>query len=270
MIFSKRYGFEKEKTMQIYEMDDDLRTSLLNIIYLHFFKNAVYPKITFLEPIWIKILKKDVSEINHIRSGNQIYNILKREFYDNEWYKIYNIIEFIIQTSGDSKKISLTTDFNEMLEMENSAYRIINGVVVPITDEIEIQEIEQVFKLNDKFKPVKDQVDSALKLLSSKENPDYKNSFKESISAVESLCKIILNDDNISLGNALKKIERDNNLRINPALKEAFRKIYGFASTEVRHGTIEESEIDYDLAKFMVVTCCAFINYLISINKDWI
>ena len=116
MIFSKRYGFEKEKTMQIYEMDDDLRTSLLNIIYLHFFKNAVYPKITFLEPIWIKILKKDVSEINHIRSGNQIYNIVKREFYDNEWYKIYNIIEFIIQTSGDSKKISLTTDFNEMLE----------------------------------------------------------------------------------------------------------------------------------------------------------
>ena len=268
MSFSKRYNFEKEKIIQINDMDNDLRTSLLNIIYLHFFKDQFYPQIDFLVPIWIKILKKDVSELDYLRNAEQKFRILKREFFNNEWYKIYDIIELIIHTSSSSDKISLIKNFNDMLEMENSAYRIINEVVVPITDEIEIQEIEKVFCLDNKFKSVKDQINQALILLSDKKDPDYKNSFKESISAVESLCKIILNEDKISLGQALRKIENDNKYEINGSLKAGFFFFFCFASTEVRHGSIKEDEIDYDLSKFMVVACCALINYLISKNRS--
>lgn len=269
MSFSKRYGFEREKIIQKDEVDEELRISLLNKIYIYFFKNSIYDSLNFMEEIWIDILKKDVSVFEIYMSSNSKFDLLKDEFNNVEWYKIYDIIEIIINYD-QSKKDRLISDFNQILKRENSAYRIIDSQVVMITDEIEIQEIEECLNIDDKFKSVKEQINNSLKLLSDKENPDYKNSFKESISAVESLCKIILGEDNITLGQALRKIENDNNFNINGALRSGFSSIYGFASTEVRHGTIEEREIDYDLAKFMVVACCAFINYLISINKEWI
>lgn len=270
MNFSKRYGFEMEKSIQVYDIDLELRTSLQNIIYLYFFKDNLYRPIDFFEPMWLMILKKDISVIDDFRGNDYKFELFKEEFSILEWFKVYNLIELILETYKSSRKDLLIEDFNSVLKMENSAYRIVNEIVVPITDEIEIKEIEQVFQIEDKFKPVKDQIRNALKLLSDKENPDYKNSFKESISAVESLCKIILGEDNITLGQALRKIENDNNFEINGALKSAFSSIYGFASNEVRHGRIQEDEIDYDLAKFLLVACCAFINYLISINKEWI
>ena len=268
MSFSKRYGFENEKIIQINDIDLELRTSLQNIIYLYFFKDNDYGVIDFFEPMWLMILKKDISILDAYGSNSSKFGLFKKEFSNLEWYKIYDLIELIIATFQSSRKESLIRDFNAVLEIENSAYRVINEIIVPITDEIEIQEIEKVFEIDDKFKSVKDQINQALILLSDKKEPDYKNSFKESISAVESLCKIILGDENIPLGKALRKIENDKRYKINGALKSGFSNIYGFASEEVRHGTTKEDEIDYDLAKFMVVACCAFINYLISKNKN--
>ena len=265
MSFSRRYGFEQAKEIQIYDMDSDLRISLWNVIYKNFNNYAYYtPK--FLEESWMKVFKKDLSKFIIYTSDDQFY-LFKKEFLRTDWNKVYECIEIVMETNEDVNKNILIRDFNTVLEMENSAYRIIENKVIRITDEIEIEEINKVFSNDNKFKPVKDQIENALILLSDKKNPDYKNSFKESISAVESLCRIILNDKKVTLGDALKKIENDNDLEINGALRSAFSSIYGFASNEVRHGTIKESEIDYNLAKFMVVSCSAFINYLISINK---
>ena len=53
---------------------------------------------------------------------------------------------------------------------------------------------------------------------------------------------------------------------IHGALKEAFDHLYGYTSSEegIRHGSIKESEVDFDIAKFMLVSCSAFVNYLVS------
>ena len=266
MSFSKRYGFEQAKEIQINDMDYDLRISLWNVIYRNF-EDYIYYKPKFLEESWMKVFKKDLSKLKVYIPDTQ-FDLFKKEFLKTDWYKVYECIEIIINTNEYVNRTSLIKDFNKELETENSAYRIIENRVIRITDEVEIKEINEVFLIDDKFKPVKDQIENALILLSDKKNPDYKNSFKESISAVESLCRIILNDKKVTLGDALKKIEYDNGLEINGALRSGFSSIYGFASNEVRHGTIKESEIDYNLAKFMVVSCSAFINYLISINKE--
>ena len=44
--------------------------------------------------------------------------------------------------------------FNIALERELSGYRIINGIVTPITNEVEIAEIEQALDQNDATQPV--------------------------------------------------------------------------------------------------------------------
>jgi hypothetical protein len=71
--------------------------------------------------------------------------------------------------------------------------------------------------------------------------------------------------EKVTLGDALKQLEK-RGMRLHPALKEAFLKLYGFASNEagVRHGTSKPSDVDQSLANFMLVTCSAFVNYLIA------
>ena len=53
------------------------------------------------------------------------------------------------------------------------------------------------------------------------------------------------------------------------ALKSAFSSLFGYTSSGdgIRHGSIRQSEADFDIAKFMMVSCSAFINYLIGISS---
>jgi len=95
-------------------------------------------------------------------------------------------------------------------------------------------------------------------------NPDYRNSIKESISAVESLAKILSNNASDTLGSALSKIKKK--LKIHKALEQGFKNIYGYTSDDggIRHALTEESTSDAEDAMFMLVSCSAFINYLIT------
>lgn len=78
--------------------------------------------------------------------------------------------------------------------------------------------------------PVKTHIQTAIDLLSDKINRDYRNSIKESISAVENICRVITKNPKTTLGQALKVVEE--NLQIHGALRSAFDKIYSYASDE--------------------------------------
>ena len=55
-------------------------------------------------------------------------------------------------------------------------------------------------------------------------------------------------------------------LMIHGALKAAFVKLYGYTSDAdgIRHAILDEPNVDFDEAKYMVVVCSAFVNYLAS------
>jgi len=57
-------------------------------------------------------------------------------------------------------------------------------------------------------------------------------------------------------------------LPLNKNLKDAFIQLYHYTSSAegIRHaiGLLEEPNLNFEDAKFMLVTCSAFINYLIS------
>ena len=109
----------------------------------------------------------------------------------------------------------------------------------------------------------------SLDLLADRKNPNYRNSIKESISAVESFCKLITKDDNASLGEALSEIEKEYSLH--GALKSSFSSLYGYTSDAggIRHALIESDvTVEFEEAKFMLVSCSAFINYLKSKVKN--
>ena len=110
----------------------------------------------------------------------------------------------------------------------------------------------------------------SLELYSDRKKPDYENSVKESISSVESMCSIItgLSGGAATLGNTLKKL-KENGVNIHPALENAFKQLYGYTSDSggIRHGSIEFVNVASEDAKYMLVSCSAFVNYL---TEKWI
>ena len=86
----------------------------------------------------------------------------------------------------------------------------------------------------------------------------------KSISAVESMAKEITGKPKATLGEALKVLEVSN--KIHPSLKESFSKLYGYTSDEggIRHAMLSEPNLTAADAKFFLLSCTSFINYLKS------
>ena len=160
---------------------------------------------------------------------------------------------------------SRSKQYNSLLEQEKSGYRLVNGVVAPITNNIEITAIEDATQT--RLSNINQHIQKALILYADLENPDYENSIKESISAVEAMCCHItgLTGANATLGKTIKKIKK-HNINIHSAMENAFSSLYGYASNEggIRHGGINFVNAPAEDAKFMLISCSAFVNYLLE------
>jgi hypothetical protein len=79
--------------------------------------------------------------------------------------------------------------------------------------------------------------------MADRKTPDFRNSIKESISAVEALCIVITDDSKTTLGQALTIIEKVH--KIHPALKKSFTSLYGFTSDSsgIRHALIDQDNL---------------------------
>jgi len=190
-------------------------------------------------------------------------------FQRDPWFEVYNFIEFIflLMARRPDKRITLTTNLNFILERERSGYRVVADIITPITNETELSEIAKISSPSDPFSATSTHIRQSLKLYSDRENPDYRNSVKEAVSAIEATAKVIVGDPKATLGKALAKIEEDHQLH--GAFKEGVSKLYGWTSdaSGIRHALSDVDKIDEADARFMLVSCSAFCNYLISRSK---
>ena len=186
---------------------------------------------------------------------------IRDRYMKSSWESVYDFIEFVAHYPGAEV---LTARFirscNSALEKHVSAYRFVGGTLAPITSEEEIATIECGLSHGEKYKPMVTHLETALARLADRPTPDARNSIKESISAVESVCQIITGDPKATLGKALKQIG------LHSALEGGFSKLYGYTSDAdgIRHAMLESSTVDADDAKFFLVACSAFVNYLIA------
>ena len=84
------------------------------------------------------------------------------------------------------------------------------------------------------------------------------------LSAVESLCNLITGSKKSTLGQALKLLKQK--IEIHQALEKSFSILYGYTSDAdgIRHALLEDTNLDFEDAKFMLVSYSAFVNYLIE------
>ena len=280
LTFSQRMGLvDIRKTVQTDDLDQATRNALWNVISPFFKEWAKYCSVYM--DIWTELYNETfdtypVAAGRYADSEEHFYMFYKKKIVKGAWNECMDLIEFLsqmcfrdkwcIELSNRgfyNKKLPAPEAYNNVFERFMVGYRIIDGQITSITNKEEIAAISESVKNSPNA--VAEQISKAIRFLSDRKKPDYAKSVQCSISAVESLCRILLNNPKPTLGQALKMLE-DKGVNLHGSLKLGFDKLYGFASDSngVRHGSINPSDIDFDLAKFMLVSCSAFVNYLQS------
>lgn len=290
--FSERNRLEPVKfKFQKDEVDQALRVRLWNILDRYywgradqdvFYSHNVLGEIVSnrILPLALKIQERYfIQPIDRMGySWNDYRESIRNRFFSCKWNKIYDFIEFLISTKfvnihnrvwQGNQAISFFDEINQALEREQSAYRLVGEQFAPITDKVEEYAVNSTLSYSNPYAIVHEHIKKAVKLLSDRENPDYRNSIKESISAVEAVCRIITGDTHATLGSALKKLE-EHNIVLHKAFKESMLKMYGYTSDEggIRHCLTDASNVDFADAKYMLVSCSAFCNFLIDKSKE--
>ena len=290
--FSDRNGI-KPLNVEIQLKDFDKRTrnqlgNMVSDLYAKVYENKLYWKNDNIQAFFRFVLGEIYSESIDTRQFYDddemfaiINNTINRDAYDD----VLTLIESIIQYWDRYLKksyfeyynpyngyynISLYEYVNAIFEREYIGYRFVDEIIVPISDTYEVAAIQDA--LNNKYKPVYEHLSKANKFLADRENSDYENSIKESISAVEAICEILtgIKGKEATLGKMLKKIE-ENGIAIHSGLKSAFNTLYGYTSDAngIRHaGDIGGKTSTFEEAKFMLVSCSAFINYLTAVSAN--
>lgn len=274
--FSQRNGYVKVSDVLIRErITEEIQNAIINVYekYCNWctinLRLDFSPSYLIAEAVWCQFFNYQVRNFSSLQA-ECVENFFEAQYH---WYLKLDLLEFIIKVIPQIANRSLCSslhvfeeDINREFQRLGFAYRIVNHLVVDIISDSEIHSIETA--INETNDNVKEHLSAALSLLADRKEPNFRDSIKESISAVESICRDLTGES--TLGQALKKLE-SNGIQINNQLKSAFDKLYAYTNqqdTGIRHALIEDDSVpEYDEALFMLVTCSAFINYLKS-KKD--
>lgn len=224
----------------------------------------------FVEYLYKDIFSKTVRDIpvtwgngyDYDKIFDLIYSVFEQYDYEDVFTFLEGIIKFLTITDkatyyAYNYKKEYIESISRILRNENVNYRIVGDKIADIIDDNQIESIEET--LQNKYKAVVSHYSKAIEQLYKVK--DYDNSIKESISSVESMCQIITGNDKATLGETLKLLKG----KIHPALNGAFDKLYGYTSDAngIRHANgLGEGDSTFEEAKYMLISCSAFINYL--------
>lgn len=271
--FSERIGVvEPVQNIQTDGMSEDLRNSLWNFIHSQF-ESSRYDS-----DHWIRLAKFTAQFFRKFPVDElpfrdfECRKWVKAYFYGLEWYEVYDFIEFLV---ANTRRIisfpqynseRLENIYNGIFSSELSGFRFVAGVLAPISNPVESNAISGALETSsDKgLSGARSHIHTALKLLGRKPNPEYRNSVKESISAVESVVKQLSGSHAQGLSGALAELGKT--LPIHGAMKQGFIRLYGYTSDSdgIRHAILDDPNVGFDEAKYMLVSCSAFVNYLIA------
>lgn len=290
MTFSERHGFEEPKMIQAEEMDDDLKNSIWNVLHKVIFKPGRHifsGKHIFLFPneicidevpiaVWTEFFKETVNSLPI--SSTSIADDVLRRYKEMPWYGPYELVEFVCEyfatnapdVGGRLHGDAFVQKLNSVLEREMSGYRLVGGEITPITDPIEMEAVAEAMK-SSSFSKASQRMREAVRALSDRENPNYRQAMETAWFAVDSCIKEITGVEQGGFAKIMNKLESENEAQHH--FCESIKNLYSFANKAgIRHakGDVEPKNltakqlalINFDNAKFFVVFCSAFMNYL--------
>jgi signal transduction histidine kinase len=271
--FSRRKGYTPPPVQgRLEELSDYTRNRLWDIFYLEIYSAnqiddprggvALFPEMVgFLTRIWREFYHRRIDEYP---GADQLFATFKDDFIALNWHFPFDIFEAIFQFPENLMRDpdEVASQIRNALERENQAYTFVGGRFIERMTPQEVESVETA--LRTPIEAIREHFETALQMLSNRENPDFRNSIKESISAVESACKELTGLKNATLGQALNALHQKRPLHQN--LKNALQQLYSWTSDHggIRHAIKDAENVERADAKFMLVACSAFVNYLMT------
>ena len=250
--------------MQIESLDDRLRTDLWNVLYRSWFEYNANPYPYSLKGLWWHHFGLPIEGYNNRELGQTV----REAIFEGEWFTAYDLLEYIASQTPDHYP-DLVNLLNNVLEVNRAGYRIVAGQVADITDDTELQAIRDT-AAQPPGSPARQHIEKALQLFADRDNPQYANSMKESISAVEAAARDTAGKPSATLGAALDEIAKQPQASMHSALLKGWKNIYGFTSDAggIRHADSADSvPATQELAHYFLVTCSAMVNLLTTLQS---
>ncbi len=277
MLFSQRKGLKPlRKTLQLESVDDDLRNGLWSAVFEVILKKFKGPPDrwgtertphvigsnleSLIRQYWLSLFKAPTDSMPI--TINSAHDQLRKYFFECPWNETYDFLEFTLAYCPAECDDQFRSFCNAILERENSGYRFVQNAITEITSAAEIAGIEEA--LTTPVRGAQQHLAAALTLLADRKNPDYRNSIKESISAVESISRAVTGDSKATLGAALNILQP--RIQMHDAMKKAFSVLYGYTSDEggIRHAMMEKPSLSFSDAKFMLLACSGFVTFVVG------
>lgn len=282
--FAQRFGYTKPAVdLTAESMPDTLRAGLWDAIRLHFmsdisrddgFSGPSYSEDFDIvtDQIWFRFLRKPTD--GKSKNPHSALDVLREKVLSVfVFYEVYSFIEFLAglnfnenEDHGPSLHSKRFIRFcNNVLERERSCFRFVGPSLVMISDQESLLEIEEA-TLRSEADGVRTHIRSAAQKYSSSP-PDYRNSIKEAISAVEAAAFFVTGEKANGLSVPMKKIAET--FGIHQGMRKGFEALYGYSSNKdgIRHAILDEERITQVEARYMLVSCAAFANYLVSLKQ---
>ncbi len=169
----------------------------------------------------------------------------------------FEFIELACHLRGEE----FSNKINNSLKMSGSAYRFIDGKIMPISSPESSDHFMSSYNNVVRFsKASATHLRLGAKCLT---DGDYRGAVRESIHSVESVA-VQIAPGSKTLGASLSMI--NNEQKLHPALKEGFSKLYGFTNDEsgIRHALIDDraDTVGESEALYMLGACASFADYL--------
>lgn len=274
--FAQRMGLRPIRSLvQTDALDDETRTELWNItlfLMRQLAEKDAYQKThdAVVGALWCWEFKKARDEQP---SSQTVWSLVKQHILKNEWFDALDLIE---ATIGYAKRfedwhtqdvLPVAVDlYNNVFETNLVGYRFIDFKIMPLDNEVDVEAVANAITSSGDFAGARRHLKRASELLSDRTDPDYPNSIKESISAVEAVVRKITHEG--TLGAGLKKLQAAG-ITIHPSLGIAWSKMYGWTSDAngIRHAAVDPADADQAIAKYTLITCSAFVSYLIEAGR---
>ncbi len=278
LTFSQREGYDPlPKPLQLGELPDEARTAIWNVLSEHMERSSYDHAINELH--WKELGLHDINPYERgpldpwnvilgdmadkwSMSFNRVVPWMQDRLKKKPFNRVFDLIEFVMRHDHCSPEF--ITDVSDVFHRFKLAYMIDSGPPAAIFPATTVEEGKGLDRNLDELRKAGLNASTIHLQRASKciNDGDSKGSIRESIHAVESVAKQIV-DPHTTLGKALNLLERQGVLR-HKALKEALSKLYGWTSDEdgIRHALLEEGDGLTDEAVFMLGACASFASYL--------
>lgn len=290
MKFSHRHGYDPEFINKTFRDDaprwvrkqyfKDILERLVCDAMSQASQNKPIPVYDLINEILVMV---DEEPDDYYLSHTPAIEVLRNLVMNIPWYRFYDTVETVAERiiyideednfsqSRKNESVSfsayrqrvneLFSDYNVDWKMNESGQ-----LELPLPPFLEDKVKSTEDRLADQFRPARVHFAKA-RAFALGSHRDAENSIKESISAIESICKTFYPDAS-TLGDALKMMRKDGS--VSPMLITIVEKFYAYANAEpaVRHGSNKDSAVLEHDAELALHFAAAFIRTLIVRRKD--